>query len=53
MGDELQHRDVLLAVASEVGQVIGDAVGEAEGAALGEQPERRRRDDLRVGVELE
>ena len=46
--EELDDRDVALAVGLEPGHVIGDPVGERQRAALDQQPHRARGDDLRV-----
>jgi hypothetical protein len=51
VSEELDDRDVALAVLLEAGQVLGDPVGEAKRAALHQDPDRARRDHLGVGVE--
>ena len=51
VGQELDDRDVALAVLLEARQVLGDPVGETEGAAFHQEPDRARGDHLGVGVE--
>ena len=50
MGEHLEQRDVALAVAGELRDVVGDAVVERKRAFFDQQPDRRRRDHLGVGV---
>jgi hypothetical protein len=48
---ELDDRDIALAVGLEPGHVIGHPIGERERAALDQDPHRARGDDLGVRVE--
>jgi hypothetical protein len=49
--EQLDDRDLTLAVGLESGHVIGDPVGERQRAALHEEPHRAGGDDLRVREE--
>jgi hypothetical protein len=51
VAQELDHRDVALAVGLETRHVVGHPVGEAQGPLLREDPHRAGGDDLGAGVE--
>jgi hypothetical protein len=51
VGEELDDRDLALAVGLEARDVGGHGIGEGQRAALGEEPHRARREHLGVRVE--